>query len=96
MYKITEVQFHVFKIWDIDNQEYVSPAVRMELLKESNFIHVPVLEEKLDFTSFKTLLENANGISKVHKCGREGLVLKDKNSELSFKIISNKWLLKDK
>jgi len=96
MYKLNEVEFHVFKIWDIDEQRYLLPKERLELLKDSNFKHVPILDEELDFTNFETILECANGISKLFKTSREGFVLKDKNSDLSFKVISNKWLLKGK
>jgi len=95
-YKLNEVEFHIFKIWDIDEQRYLLPKERLELIKDSNFKHVPILNEVIDFTSFDTVLDCANGISKLFKTSREGFVLKDKNSNLSYKVVSNKWLLKGK
>lgn len=97
--KINGYQFHLFDIWDIDNYHYISPKERT-LLGFHNFStkHVPIIHEYMpltDFSCLQDLLDFADGKS-LYAESREGLVFKSNQSDLTFKVISNKFLLKEK
>lgn len=99
-YNITGHKFFVYDIFDIDKQEYLSPIDRNTLCSKFNLLHIPVVypfysfnEETfvgqlLDFAEEKSILNPSQE--------REGLVFKCNESNTSFKVISNKWLLKNK
>lgn len=97
-YKVGEFQFHLYDIFDIDAQQYLTPKDAEGTALQLNIRHVPVLEQ---FTTFGVRMEDlityAEGKSVVGaKPEREGLVFKSLNEpETSFKVISNKWLLKN-
>lgn len=99
----------VFDIFDIDNSCYFHPTDRRLILDElwSSGVdkkmvqHVPIvahcasLKDSLGITSLDQLLKFAEGPSLVHPV-REGLVFKRNGGGFSFKVISNKFLLKEK
>lgn len=97
-YKVNNFQFHLYDIFDIDAQQYLTPKDVEGTALRLNLRHVPVLEQ---FTTFDVRMEDliayAEGKSVVGaKPEREGLVFKSLNEpETSFKVISNKWLLKN-
>lgn len=91
---------YVFNIFDIDNRKYLSPFARklfMETLYRNGFTgkHVPVISEKskLPANNIDDLLAYAEGPSITHPI-REGHVYKRTDGQFSFKVISNKFLLK--
>lgn len=91
-------EFYLFDIYDIDNQCYLTPEGRKEV-NDFNFLleHVPVLKRAQtlkEFTSIKDILEFANGES-LNSSMREGVVFKSNETELSFKVISNQYLLSE-
>ena len=98
--------FKLFDIFDIDKKRYMTPEERLNTLKELNAIdgieipHVPLLGyTNLDNLTVADLLKMAEGKSVISGSEREGLVFKSKNlinnQVLSFKSISNKYLLKN-
>jgi RNA ligase (TIGR02306 family) len=94
--------FYLFDIWDIDNQKYFTPLEKQkfsdDLICRLNIIfHVPGLGTlTLDkFKSIEDILVFANGES-LNAPTREGVVFKSMTSGLSFKVISNNYLLKQK
>ena len=97
-YKVDKFQFHLYDIFDIDTQQYLTPEDVEGTALQLNIRHVPVLEQ---FTTFDVRMEDliayAEGKSVVGaKPEREGLVFKSLTEpETSFKVISNKWLLKN-
>lgn len=101
-YKLTEYQYRVYDVYDIDNQKYLSTFNRYEILKIINFNdvnHVPIIGLPNVFRNIPTmeyLLKYAEGKSILHfETEREGLVFKRyDDGNISFKIISNKFLLK--
>jgi RNA ligase (TIGR02306 family) len=97
-YGVGAPQLHVFDVYDIDQGRYLNRAERMALLDGSGIPHCPVLETRtLAGATVASLLAGAEGGS-VLKAGteREGLVLKCLSADLSFKAISNKFLLGEK
>lgn len=97
-YKVNNFQFHLYDIFDIDAQQYLTPKDVEGTALRLNIRHVPVLEQ---FTTFDVRMEDliayAEGKSVVGaKPEREGLVFKSLTEPgTSFKVISNKWLLKN-
>lgn len=97
-YKLTGRQFFCFDIWDIDNQKYLLPEERRQLCFDLDIQHVPYFGRSLLgglFASQSDVLADADGTSVVGaKPAREGLVYKSETEhDVSFKAISNAWLL---
>jgi hypothetical protein len=98
---LTAPAFYLFDIWDIDNQTYVTPEQRDYMCEYIGVNHVPVLDTKMrvfeKFTSIKEILDFAEGKS-INSEIREGIVFKSNKlidgEIVSFKAISNKFLLK--
>lgn len=102
--KFDSLQFFVFDIYNIDEQRYLTPTERIQifnLLNDQNFNyqHVPIAISVVEFeqgeVTIDHLLDLAEQPSINHKyC--EGLVFKHLSDYTkSFKIISNKFLLKE-
>lgn len=96
-YGLAGHEFHVYDIYDISNQVYFLPEYVESLCRSVGLNHVPVLQS---FTwdsedTVSGLLEDAEGVSKLHNTPREGVVYKSKtHPDVSFKVVSNQWLIK--
>lgn len=98
--KLNDKQFFVFDIYDIDKQEYLNPRDRIDLaVQKLHLQHVPLIgiDQFLQkYPDNDSLLEFSNGKSLNAKV-RECLVFKNiNNPSISFKVINNKYLLKQK
>jgi RNA ligase (TIGR02306 family) len=100
-YKVRGQQFLVFDIYDIDAGRYLTPSERITVVAKLDIKHVPVLRSAFSIEAQKVndLLFTAEGVSAL--CGvdgpeREGLVFKCNSSQVSFKVISNSFLLREK
>jgi len=100
-------QFYLFNIWDIDTQSYLTPTDRVYLIdkyiehiRDNGIMHAPFLDEiTLSQKTMDGLLGMANGMSCINPdMKREGLVFKSNDKVgpeiISFKVISNDYLLK--
>lgn len=98
-YKIKAQDFFLFDIYNIDTNQYFTPAERKAFVDEFDIKHVPVLGTLTmdESTTIDALLTSAEGKSVMGMigCEREGLVFKSQNMQCSFKAISNKFLLKN-
>ena len=97
-YELSELEYYIYDIFDIDKQRYYLPAERQSLCESLNLKHVPVFAnyETDSRTTVSELLTFAEGQSKLnHRTQREGLVFKNVINNESFKAISNAWLLKN-
>ena len=98
-YNIKGLDFYLFDVWDIDKQRYLYPSERRSLATVFDIKHVPIVskwENLYDF-SIDDILSHANGESQIYKTKREGIVFKCYNDpSISFKAISNEWLLMKK
>lgn len=97
----------VFGIFDIDLGCYLTPDQRYKVLDElyklglnkDMVVHVPVLHlnstlKELNITDIKSLLLYSDGPSLNHKI-REGLVYERMDGQFSFKVVSDKFLIKE-
>ena len=96
--KLQELDLYVFDVFDIDAQTYLSAVDRYEFVDALDLKHVPVVHVSINAPeSLDEVLKMAEGPSLNPNANREGLVFKStRNPQLSFKAISNSWLLKEK
>jgi RNA ligase (TIGR02306 family) len=101
IYKLSKPEFRVFDVYDIENGSYLDPDARRKLIKDLALLHVPVLlvDKDLGVGSIDEILQWAEGLSVMGDITgpqREGLVFKQTNGGMTFKAISNKYLLGEK
>jgi len=99
MYKMRDQDFYVYDIYDIDAGRYFTPAERKAFVTEYKLNHCPVFKSDFMLTneSVADLLKRAEAKSvmgDINGPEQEGLVYKCNEREVSFKAISNKFLLK--
>lgn len=97
-YKIKGQDFLLFNIWNIDEQRYLTSVERTLFVEHNSIKHVPIvatlwimehtIDELLWFAEAKSMLNP--------QTEREGIVFKRIKDGISFKAISNKFLLKEK
>lgn len=95
-YKIKGQTIRCFNLFDIDSQEYQSLAHLDRVLGIMGIKMVPIIDEffKLPDT-VEELLEYAEDKSVLNSnFDREGVVIRSNDRTISFKVISNKFLLK--
>ncbi len=97
IYKLSRLEFFIFDIYDADNGRYLTPIERQGLVSQMGLKHVPIVEANFKLNcDVESLINKADGTSLIGnkvKPLREGLVFKEVNGEMSFKAISNKYLL---
>ena len=99
MYKMRGQDFYVYDIYDIDAGRYFTPTERVAYCKAWDIKHVPVFKSAFMLTteSVADLLKMAEAKSVMGDIAgpeQEGLVFKCNERQLSFKAISNKFLMK--
>lgn len=99
MYKMRNQDFLVYDIYDIDAGRYYTPAERKAFVTEHKLNHCPVLNSctTVNTDTVDSLLQTAEGKSVLVKGvepEREGLVFKCNEKQVSFKAISNRFLIK--
>lgn len=93
---LRELDFFVFNIVDMRNRQSLPYDQLVETCKKLGLKMVPVEEvgDKFECDDIKTLLKKAEGKYKNTKNQREGIVIRSQNQDISFKAISNVYLLK--
>jgi RNA ligase (TIGR02306 family) len=102
IYQMRDQDFLVYDIYDIDAGRYFTPLERKAFVAEHGLNHCPVLAysarlfDTLGITDMEQILKFAEGKSVMGMigCEREGVVFKCHEKSVSFKAISNKYLLK--
>lgn len=100
IYKMKGNHFYIYDIYDIADGRYWTPFERRMFITQHQLRHVPVLEKEFRLGTITTdgLLAKAEAKSVMGTigCEQEGLVFKCNEKEVSFKAISNRYLLKSK
>ena len=99
-YNLSELQFYLFDVYDIDNQVYYTPEQRWMLVLQLGLKHAPILSHELNFKenewTIESVLKNVEFKSTLNQqTEAEGVVFKSVDGKNSFKAISNKFLLKN-
>lgn len=92
----SDLKMFVFDIWDIDRQRYLDSYTRLELTNRLGLDHVPILRREMSLLGWsrEDILNEADGPS-INAKLREGIVFKSlTDPNISFKAISNRWLMK--
>ena len=97
-YKIKGHSVRFFNIFDIDTQEYFGLPMFLATMEHSLKLEtVPVLGGFLLPETIEELLKIAEEKSVLNPdFDREGIVIRSMDRKISFKVISNKFLLKEK
>ncbi len=99
---VDKPSFNVFDVWDIDEQKYLKPDDRQDLVAELGVPHVPIIGNKVRLDELlipgssinDSILSFASGPGAYGGKHREGVVFKIENGTgVSFKAISNEYLL---
>lgn len=94
-YNLTEHDFYVYDIFDIEAQEYMLPNVVQSACRVFGLRNVPVLRYEFLQGDLEEQIARADGRSELNPATiREGLVFKNLKTQESFKIVSNKFLEK--
>lgn len=95
-YKLKGHTVRFYNAFDIDKQERLGLTEFMEIISKLGFETVPIMDNFVLPHSVEDLLKQAEGKSVLHKdTEREGLVIRSLDTKISFKAISNKFLLKN-
>ena len=99
-YKIKGQTVRFFTGFDIDNFKRISFPQLVVMLMELNLQYVPVLNDEFGFVlpdTIEGMLEYAENKSQLNEdTEREGVVVRSMDGTISFKAISNKFLLSEK
>lgn len=106
IYQLKEHDFYLFRVYDVETGAWLSSTERRALAAELGIKHVPIIDEAFvlpaDLTVeqlMQLLLEMADGPSLVNPLRRrEGVVFNTviNDRKVSFKVVSNKYLLNAK
>lgn len=98
-YKLDDVDFYVFNLYDINKQEYIlgsNKTDRKTVCENLGFNHVPIINNSFHFSNDydSLMMSYSKGKSLLNPdINKEGVVLKSLNREFSFKIINTDYLL---
>lgn len=97
-YKIKGQTIYFFNAFDIDIQQYYSQKEMEDFIQSLNLKTVPILDRSYKLPeTVEELLQYADSKSELNKdFGREGVVIRSLDRSVSFKVISNNFLLKEK
>jgi RNA ligase (TIGR02306 family) len=106
IYKLSDDHdFFVFDVYDIQDGRYLNSKERIELIKEMGLKHVPVLFDsdggvtlaEIGVKDVFDIISFADGVSVLNtNTAREGVVFKCVDGGMTFKSISNKYLMDGK
>ena len=95
-YKLSTQKFYVFNVFDIDNYKKLGLEEIKSYTKAFGLNMVPIIAEFDGLPSIDELIKLADGKSVLNNNSRrEGLVFRAFDNEISFKVISNNYLLKN-
>ena len=101
--KLAEKEFRLFRIWDIENSRRCTPEERDRIVLELRELGANLLTTKFtgifklsELGTMDDMLARADGTSLNPDTKREGLFYHSVNGRGSFKVISNRYLLKNR
>lgn len=95
-YKLKNQQFYIFTAFDINNYKKLGFDEIKAYASIFELNLVPIVKEYKTLPEIDDLIYSADGKSKLNPtANREGLVLRTYDNKISFKVISNNYLLKN-
>lgn len=100
-YKLSDIDVYFFSAFDINTQRYLTNEQFFELIEKLELKSVPIYEKEMKlFEDVNDMIEFSNNKKSILYINTdiEGLVWKytDEDNKISFKVISNNYLLKEK
>lgn len=96
-YGFSDFKLFVFDIYDTNKGVYLNPSERRKMVEELGLTGVPLIAERESIKkNVHDLLLFADATSKLANKKREGLVYKQSDGGMSFKVVSNSYLLSSK
>lgn len=96
-YKLKGHSVRFYNAYDIDAQEYLKYNDFKDVIDTNGYKTVPILEDTFTLPeTVEELLLLADGKSVLADVHREGFVVRSHSRKISFKVISNNFLLKEK
>jgi RNA ligase (TIGR02306 family) len=97
-YKIRGQKVFFFNVFNIDKYEYASSEEFRNTIKELDLDAVPIIETNFSIPStIDEIIQYADSKSVLNQqFDREGVVIRSLDRKISFKVISNKFLLNEK
>lgn len=97
IYKLSQPEFYVYDVYNIQAGEYMNPQDRRRLVERMGLKHVPVIWSTWELSEVDAILAQAEGRAWLNgNQEREGVVYKQVDGGMTFKAISNKYLLGEK
>lgn len=98
IYELTQPAFYVFDVYNVTSGNYLLPEIRRLVIDHMQLNHVPVIDTARKLTGLVSeLLNDADGPTYVNgRHDREGLVYKQVDGGMTFKAISNLYLINEK
>lgn len=97
IYKLSQPEFYVYDVYNIQAGEYMNPQDRRRLVERMGLKHVPVIWSTWELAEVDAILAQAEGRAWLNgNQEREGVVYKQVDGGMTFKAISNKYLLGEK
>jgi RNA ligase (TIGR02306 family) len=93
-----KLDFYVYNMYNVCTEKYLLPVQLKAACKRLNLKHVPFLSENttLDEKTVQDVLDFAEGKSMINGSDREGVVFFSNSKEnISFKVVSNSWLIEN-
>ena len=98
--KVVKPELYIFDVFDIEKQKKLLPTQRREFVASIGLNHIPVINPNFtmfdSFNKLEDLLNHVEGESINPNTISEGRVYKSVDSDFSFKVISNQYLLKER
>jgi RNA ligase (TIGR02306 family) len=94
----TQLDFYVYDMYNVHTGQYLLPVQLKAACEKLGLKHVPILDENASIKdhTIQSLLQYAEGKSLLNGSNREGVVFRSNTQhDLSWKVISNSWLLKN-
>lgn len=96
-YKLDKHEIYFFNVFDIDKARKLKHVDAQQVFKALEVNSVPYIGTYEIHNTMEEAIESADGPSQLNKkTNREGIVVRALDGSFSFKVISNKWLLKEK
>ena len=94
IYQLNDVEFYVFDVYSVKQARYLYPAERRELIATLGLNQVPVVCESTTLGTMEEIIALADGKSMLYNTLREGIVFKQLDGDMTFKSISQQYLIK--